>query len=721
METHSYKVEGLDCAEEVTLLKKVLGSIEGVENLEFNIIQAKMSVTFNPQRITSEEIISHVKATGMHAIPWQARRKEEKGSHHGRLIFTCLSAFFLLLGAISHWIYHPDLLDFIGAVSQEHQLPLLTKLFYFAAILFGIWYVLPKAFYSLRRLSPDMNLLMVIAIIGAIGIQEWFEGATVAFLFAVALLLEQWSVGRARRAISALMDLSPTRGRVIDSTGDLIEKEVAEVKIGDLLLVRPGEKVPLDGVVMKGSSSIDQSPITGESIPISKEEGDEVFAGTLNEDGALECRVTKRAEETTLSRIIRLVEEARSKRSESQQWVETFARFYTPIMLLFSVLLMIIPPLIFMGNWFDWIYRGLVLLIIACPCALVISTPVSIVSGLTTAARNGVLIKGGLFLEEAGNMKALAMDKTGTLTYGHPEVQKIVPLGGHTEKELMERAVALEKPSEHPLARAILRKGGEMGVEAEHASNFQIIKGKGALATYLGKLFWIGSHRFMHEMGQETEEIHEKALALEDAGHSIIAIGTDDHVCGLVCVADSPRQGIREIITEMKELGIQDVVMLTGDNEPTARALAEHAGIDLFQAELLPEEKVQAVETLVSQWERVGMVGDGVNDAPAMAAATIGFAMGAMGTDAAIETADITLMSDDLSKLPWLIRHSRRVLKTIKQNIAFSLSIKGLFIALALLNMATLWMAIAADTGATILVIFNSLRLLSKKTEVIHD
>ncbi len=711
----SFKIEGLDCAEEVTILKRVVGSHEGVHTLDFNLIEAKMGVTYDSKKIDSEALIHLIRSTGMRATVWNKREENKKSFFqlHGRLIFTLLSGSFLLLGALTHYLYHPSFLEMLGALSEEHKLPLITKAFYLLSILCGVVYVLPKAYFSVRRLNLDMNVLMIVAIMGAIGIQEWFEGATVAFLFTLALLLEQWSVGRARRAISALLELTPTLARRLDpTTGEVQECPVEEIEIGETLLIRPGEKIPLDGVVTSGASSVDQSPITGESFPVAKECGDELFAGTLNEEGALECRVTKLVKETTLARMIQLVEEARAKRSESEQWVEMFARYYTPLMLLFSLLVVLLPPLLFSLPWFDWIYRGLVLLVIACPCALVISTPVSIVSGLTAAARQGVLIKGGVFLEQVGQLKALAYDKTGTLTYGHPEVQKLVPLNQHTVEELMERAVALEKPSEHPLARAILRKGEEMGITAVSAAHFQTIKGKGALATYNGKLYWIGSHRFMHEMGQETEAIHQAALSLEDAGHSIVAIGTDDHVCGLISVADSPREWVRETLLAVKRSGIEEQVMLTGDNEPTARALAEHVGVDRFLAELLPEEKVEAVADLARTWDKVGMVGDGVNDAPAMAAATLGIAMGGMGTDAAIETADIVLMADDLARLPWLLRYSRRVLKVIKQNITFALGVKALFITLALLNMATLWMAIGADMGATMLVIFNALRLL---------
>jgi len=384
-------------------------------------------------------------------------------------------------------------------------------------------------------------------------------------------------------------------------------------------------------------------------------------------------------------------------------------------MICLALLVVIVPPLLSLGSWEEWFYRGLVILVIACPCALVISTPVSIVSGLTAAARNGVLIKGGMFLEAPGKLRALCLDKTGTLTYGRPEVQKILPLNKHTEKELLERAASLEAPSEHPLARAILKMAKEKGVHAERAENFQITKGKGAEGTFRGTRYWIGSHRFMHEMKQETEDIHQMALDLEDAGHSIIAIGNNKHVCGLISVADEPRENIAAIIQEIKNAGVEKVVMLTGDNEQAAQAIAKHAGIDEAHAELLPEDKVNAVEQLKEKWKEVAMIGDGINDAPAMATASFGIAMGAMGTDAAIETADFALMSDDLSKVPWLIRHSRRTLRIIQQNIIFALGLKVVFIGLAVIGLASLWMAIAADTGASLLVVFNGLRLIRHK------
>lgn len=693
---HSFKVAGLDCAEEISILRKVLEKREGITDLEFDVLNAKMIVICDSEKVASTQIIGWVKEGGMKAVLWHDREKLEKeGFWHkyGRLITTVLSGVFLCIATYLHLM----------------EMPLATH-FYFLSIISGAYFVFPKAYLAVRRMQPDMNLLMVIAIAGAIYIDQWFEGATVAFLFAVALLLEHWSVGKARKAVAALMDLTPITAHVIDK-GEL---PVEEVEVGERILVRPGEKVPLDGKVLEGATSINQAPITGESIPVSKQEGDEVFAGTINEEGAIECVVTKDANDTTLARIIHLVEEAQSRRAPSQQWVEKFAKVYTPIMICVAILVSVGIPLILGGEWAQWFYRALVILVIACPCALVISTPVSIVSGLTAAARAGVLIKGGMFLEMPGKLAALALDKTGTLTYGRPKVQKVIPLNGHTEEELLQRAASLEAPSEHPLARAILKYAEEKEAFAQRAENFQVIKGKGAEGTYQGKRYWIGSHRFMHQMKQETEEIHQMALELEDAGHSIIAIGNDHHVCGLISVSDEPRKGVFETVRAIKESGVEKVVMLTGDNQPAAQAIGRVTGVDEVRAELLPEDKVHAVECLKEKWKSVAMIGDGVNDAPAMAAASFGIAMGAMGTDAAIETADIALMADDLSKVPWLIKHSRRTVQIIQQNITFALGVKAIFLGLAVIGYASLWMAIAADTGASLLVVFNGLRLLKR-------
>jgi Cd2+/Zn2+-exporting ATPase len=563
-----------------------------------------------------------------------------------------------------------------------------------------------------------MNLLMILAVTGAVLIGEWFEAGTVSFLFALALLLENWSVRHARESISSLMDLAPDIARCrVDATGDFVEKPVAEVDVGSVAIVRPGEKIPLDGVVKEGISSVNQAPITGESRLVRKVEGDSVYAGTINQDGVLEFEVIRRAKDTTLAKIIHMVQEAQSRRAAAEQWVEKFARYYTPAVLLLAGFIAVIPPLLMGAMWMEWIYRGLVILVIACPCALVISTPVTVVSGLASAARNGILVKGGLYLEEVARLRGLAVDKTGTLTHGRPEVQRVVPLFGHSADEILAIAVALETHSEHPVGRAIRDYAVEKGIEAESCKNFRALKGRGAEGVINGDYFWIGGHRLMEEKVEEGPEAHETAEALEDAGHTVVALGDEGHVYGFISIADTLRDGVFETISRLRGLGVERVVMLTGDNDGTARAIAEAAGIEDYYSEQLPEDKQAKVEGLTEELGTVGMVGDGVNDAPAMAVSSVSIAMGAIGSDVAIETADVALMSDEFSKLPWLLWHARRALRVIKENIFFALSVKALFFVLAIGGVATLWMAIAADMGASLLVIFNGLRLLKSNRQ----
>ena len=719
-----YRIEGLDCAEEVAALRKTVGALPGVSRLDFDILNAKMRVELDPEVTTEQDVHSAVRRAGLRAFPWKPTCdspvcpvEESAWRRHGRLVMCAASGVLLLAAAITHALLAGNFVSSLlpAAGTESHAVPLAPLLLYLVAVFTGIWYVAPKAWLSLKNLRPDMNLLMVIAVVGAAFIGQWLEAATVTFLFALALLLESWSVGRARRAISALMELAPLTARCIGADGAVEVKQVEQVKPGTTVEVRPGERVPLDGVVVRGTTTINQAPITGESAPVPKAAGSEVFAGTINNEGAFEFDVTKAAYNTTLARIIRLVEDAQSRRAASEQWVEKFARYYTPTVVALAVLVAIIPPLAFNALWVTWLYQALVLLVIACPCALVIATPVSIVAGLTSAARAGVLIKGGAYLEAPAHLRVVAFDKTGTLTYGQPEVQQIVPLNGHTAAELLARAAALETHSAHPLAVAIVQRAETEGVTPLRAEEFHAIEGKGAEALIDGRPFWIGSHRFMHEKGGETPQFHNMALQLEGAGHSVVAVGNDRHVCGLISVSDGVRDQAHEAISGLKAAGIRQVVMLTGDHEQTAQVVADQTGIDEHHANLLPEDKVAAVEKLVEKHGQVAMVGDGVNDAPAMAVSTLGIAMGAAGTDAAIETADIALMSDDLMKLPWLVRHSRATLRTIKQNIWFALAVKAVFMALAVTGLATLWMAIAADTGVSLLVIFNSLRLLKRR------
>ena len=717
-ESHSrqFRIHGMDCAEEVTVLKRAIGPLVGDESsLSFDVLNGKMTLAANSRFVSTADVLHAIARTGMQAELWADRvvQPEDSGTWErwGKTILTALSVSSLVVGILLEIVSAGGLQA--AFVLTTDGVPWQAKVFYGLAALAGAWSVIPKAWYAARRLQPDMNLLMTVAVAGAIAIGEWFEAAAVAFLFSLSLLLESWSVGRARRAVAALMQIAPPMARVLRANGSTEEIAPDQVSVGTTLIVKPGEKIPLDGRVKEGESDVNQAPITGESQPVIKKPGDDVLAGTINGDGALQIESTKPSTDTTLAKIIRMVSAAQSRRGPSEQWVEKFARIYTPVVMLLAAVVFLIPTLAFGGDVSIWFYRALVLLVIACPCALVISTPVSVVAGLTAAARQGVLIKGGVYLEAPAYLNAIALDKTGTLTAGRPQVVEVVPLSGHDERELIERAAGMEQHSEHPIARAVLDYAATHDITPSKTANFQVIKGKGATATFGDRQFWLGSHRYLEERGQETDEIHQRLESMSGLGRTVVVVGHDQHVCGLIALADEVRPGIRKTLEELRAAGIKHLIMLTGDNRPTAEAIAKETGVDEFLAELLPEDKVAAVEALVSKYERVAMVGDGVNDAPALARATIGIAMGSAGTDAAIETADIALMADDLTRLPWLIRHSRRTLTIIRQNIAFSLAVKALFVLLTLIGLSSLWGAIAADTGASLLVIFNGLRLLA--------
>lgn len=716
---YTFKVQGLDCAEEVAVLRREVGPLVGGEDkLAFDVLNGRMTVLDEAPPISAEDIRQAVRRTGMTAVEWRPEEKgkrDESDRHRRQQVwFTSLSGLFVVAGFVIHvWL--------AGGLGEGIRLlaghdgkvtPLPEMVAYALAVAFGIRFVVVKAWYAARGLRPDTNLLTTVAVVGAIAIGEWFEAATVAFLFGLSLALESWSVSRARRAIAALLDLTPPVVRLVRPDSSEADVPVAEVRPGDRFIVPAGERIALDGRVVVGVSAVNQAPITGESVPVEKGPGTEVFAGTVNGDGTLTVEATKAAENTMLARIIHMVEEAHARRAPSEQWVERFARIYTPAVMVLAFLVFLVPPLALGGAWDDWFYRALVLLVIACPCALVISTPVSIVAALASSARAGVLVKGGAYIELPAHLKAIAMDKTGTMTRAEPEVMAVVPFGTHTEAELMARAAALEARSTHPLARAILRHAEQKGITPAPAQDVQVLRGKGLTGIFDGEAFWLGSHRYVVERGQDTTEIAGQAQALEADGKTVIAVGNARHVCGLIAVADTVRPEARAIVKQLHAAGIDKVVMLTGDNRVTADAIARDLGIDETYAELLPEDKVKKVEELVARYGTVAMVGDGVNDAPALARANLGIAMGAIGSDAAIETADVALMTDDISKLPWLVRHAKRTLTIIRQNIVFSLGVKAVFMVLTFAGFATLWGAIAADVGASLLVVTNALRLL---------
>lgn len=709
----AFKITGMDCAEEVAVLKAELEPLPGVESLAFDVLNGKMTVEYSEPKVTPSALIAAVAKTGMRADLWQDAAEPASATgwtRWGRTVMTSASGTLLLAGFGVHAAAGGWRAALWGQAGPA--MPLTAKLLYIGAVVAGAWFVAPKAARAIMRLRPDMNLLMMAAVLGAVVLGEYLEAATIAFLFAVSLALESWSVGRARRAIGALMSLSPETAAVIRPDGSEATINVKEVSVGSTVIVRPGAKFPLDGQITKGETTVNQAPITGESVPVAKSTGSQVFAGTINQDGAVEFVTTKPAGDTTLARIVRMVGDAQNKRSPSEQWVEKFARYYTPAVMALAIVVMVLVPLITGGSWSKWFYEGLVLLVIACPCALVISTPVSIVAALTSAAKNGVLVKGGLYMEAPSKLKAIALDKTGTLTEGRPEVVEIIPLSGHTEAEVMEIAATIEARSEHPLAQAIVRAATARGIQPAPADGFQAIKGKGATALIGGKNVWLGSHRLLEERSQESAEMHDRLVEMEQKGSSVIVVGNDEHVCGLIALGDRVRPQAKAAVQGMRQAGIERIIMLTGDNRGTGDVVGRETGVDEVRAELLPEDKVAAVEELVAKYGQVAMVGDGVNDAPAMARASLGIAMGAVGTDAALETADVALMSDDLSSVAWLVEHSRRTLAVIRQNIFASLGVKAVFMALTLVGHASLWAAIAADMGASLLVIFNGLRLL---------
>jgi len=710
-----YKIAGLDCANEVSALKRVLDPLTKSEDaLQFDLIQGKLTVM---STVEDEAIERAVRSTGMTAIRWSNKEDEPATGfwqRHGNSLIAGLSGSACASGAIYHGAAEGwrSILEPVSTGPIPY--PPVTAALYLAAIVSGAYFFAPRAWFALRAMRPDMNLLVLVAALGALALGEWFEAAVVCFLFAVSLRLEQWSVGRARSAITALMDLTPPVASVRNARGEYDEKSVDQVNVADIVRVRPGDRMPVDGVMTSGRTTVNQAPLTGESIPVEKTNGDEVFAGTINLDGAIEFQCTKPASDSSLARIVRMVEDAQSRRTEAEQWVERFARVYTPTMMAIGVAIAILPPIIIGWTFRESVYAALVMLLIACPCALVISTPVTIVAGLAAAARRGVLIKGGAYLEAPARLKCMAFDKTGTLTRGMPSVQSVVPLDNHSDDDVLSVAAAIESSSTHPLAQAITACANERGIDYQPAESHRALEGMGAEGVVNDKTFWLGSHRLVHEKTPCNEAAEACAAEFEAAGQTVVMLGNDDHVCGLLSVADATRDETSDVLTDVRSAGIDWCVMLTGDNEGTAQALAKITGVDEYQAGLLPEDKLNAIADLRARYGPIGMVGDGINDTPAMAAADVAIAMGAAGSDAAVETADIALMGDDLSAVPWLLRHSRRVLRIIKQNVAIALGLKIAVFVLALSGYATLWMAIAGDMGASLIVIFNGLRALQR-------
>jgi Cd2+/Zn2+-exporting ATPase len=693
-----FRIEGMDCHEEVAILEHRLKTLTGLEMFDADVVGQRLRIQYDAAKLTTSGIAEAVAQTGMRAwLEHEEPRPASSSIWRERLVL--LSGAFLAF----------------GLVTQLSSAPTVTWLSsYVVAVVLAGSQTARRAWMSVRAGHLDIHVLMMVAVAGAIALGEWAEGASVVFLFALAQVLEARAMERARGAIRALMDLAPAEA-LVRRAGSEVIVPVDEIAVGDLVIVRPGEKIPLDGLVDAGQSHVNQAPITGESLPVLKEPGDEVFGGAINGRGALEVTVTRLRGDSTLARIIHLVERAQAQRAPSQTFVDRFARVYTPIVLALACAIALLPPLVLGGagaDWSTWIYRSLVLLVISCPCALVISTPVSIVSALAAAARKGVLIKGGARLERLAAVRCIAFDKTGTLTRGRLRVTDVVPLNGAAPVEALALAASLELRSEHPIAQAIVARAVADEVPLTRADRVQALPGLGAEGQVAARTVVVGSHRLVDERGWAGTTVDRATQALAALGKSTVVVAADGAAIGVIGVTDEIRANARDTVAMLSQNGIEHVVLLTGDHELAARALADNVGISDYRAALLPEHKLAAVEELRSRFGALAMVGDGINDAPALAAADVGIAMGVAGTDAALETADVALMADELAKIPYALRLSRATVRNIRVNVGFSLVLKATFLALALTGNATLWMAVVADMGASLVVIGNALRLL---------
>ncbi|WP_411333883.1 heavy metal translocating P-type ATPase [Metabacillus indicus] len=699
-EKNVYRVQGFTCAGCAGKFERNVKELDGVTDAKVNFGAAKLTVmgTASIKEIEKAGAFEHLKILpekGAVETPAEPFIKK-----HGALL---ASIGFIAFGYYSLFAY------------GEESLP--SILAFLVAIIIGGYSLFLTGFKNLMRLEFDMRTLMTIAVIGAAIIGEWSEGAVVVILFAISEALESYSMDRARRSIRSLMEIAP-KTALIRRNGLESLISVDDIEVGDLMIVKPGQKIAMDGRVIKGFSSVNQAPITGESMPAEKSPGADVFAGTLNEEGFLEVEVTKLAEDTAISKIIHLVEEAQAERAPSQAFVDKFAKYYTPAIMAVALLVAVLPPLFLGGAWETWIYQGLAVLVVGCPCALVISTPVSIVTAIGNAARNGVLIKGGIYLEELGSIKAVAFDKTGTLTKGTPAVTDFEVLaGGRSEDEFFTKIAALENKSQHPLASAVLKKARNLNLSFDSlvVEDFTSVTGKGLKGKVDGEWVYVGNASLFEESGKLDSRWTERMQSLQREGKTVMLAGTDKGPLALLAAADEVRDSSIRVIDQLKELGISKTVMLTGDHAATAEAVGRQLGVSDIKADLLPEDKLTAVKDVQQTYGKTAMVGDGVNDAPALASASVGIAMGGAGTDTALETADVALMGDDLKKLPFAIDLSRRTLVIIKQNIAFALGLKLIALLLVIPGWLTLWIAIFADMGATLLVTANGLRLLRVK------
>lgn len=698
-----FTIDNMDCPTEEALIRNKLSAMDGITKLDFNLMQRKLTVTHTLDQI--DAIQQALDAIGMHAVPVVAASVQGQASDapapnsRKKWWLLGLGAAAAIVAEIIAW-----------TTSSDKSWPVI--ILSLCAIAVSGTGTYKKGWIALKNFNLNINALMAIAVTGAVIIGQCPEAAMVMVLFTLAEMIEALSLDRARNAIRGLMEMTPDKATVLQPDGAWKEMEAATIAVGMTARVAPGERIPLDGELTNGQSAVNQAPITGESIPVSKAIGDKVFAGTINETGSFEYRITAAQTDSTLSRIIRAVEDAQGSKAPTQRFVDSFAKVYTPIVFLLALGIAIVPPLAMGLPWMIWIYKALVLLVIACPCALVVSTPVTVVSGLAAAAKAGILIKGGVYLEEGRKLKALALDKTGTITQGKPVVTDMVALTGD-EKAGLQLAATLAGRSDHPVSTAVSAhwKTQTGDTALSDVTDFEAITGRGVKGRIDGQWYYLGNHRLVEELGICNADTEAALNKFEADGKTVVVLCSDKAPVAVFAVADTVRESSRQAIAELHALGIH-TLMLTGDNALTANAIAKSVGIDDARGNLLPEDKLTAINDLLAKHGIVGMVGDGINDAPALAKASIGFAMGAAGTDTALETADVALMDDDLRKIPQFIRLSAKAGAILKQNIVIALAIKAVFFVLAFMGIATLWMAVFADMGASLIVVFNGLRLL---------
>ena len=692
-----FSITGMCCPTEESLIRSKLALVNGIVSLEFNSVQRTLKVGHEPAALP--DISAALASLDMGATLIDAEHPTSDISPS-----TGNWKKLLLAGAVA-------VTAEVVELALGHSWVVLALAL--TAIGLGGLSTYKKGLIAVTNRNLNMNALMSIAVTGAVLIGQWAEGAMVMVLFTLAEVIEARSLESARNAIRGLMELAPELATVQQPDGTWSDLAVKNIAVGSRVRVKPGERIALDGEVLEGSSTVNQAPITGESLPVEKAEGDTVFAGTINESGSFTYRVTAGANDSTLARIIHAVEQAQSSRAPTQRFVDQFARYYTPVVFILAFGVAVIPPLFMGALWLDYVYKALVILVIACPCALVISTPVSIVSGLAAAARRGILIKGGVYLESGRKLIWLALDKTGTLTHGKPVQTDFEIWGNSVPLHAQVLAASLAARSDHPVSKALAAAAQENGLPMKDVSDFAALPGRGVQGRIDAVTYYLVNHRMIDELGLCTPDLEKRIFDLEKQGKSVVVLADAAHVLAFIAVADTVKESSRVAVAELHALGVK-TVMLSGDNSRTAESIAAQVGIDRAIGGMLPEDKLREVEGLLSSKGQIGMVGDGINDAPALARADIGFAMGAAGSDTAIETADVALMDDDLRKIPAFIRLSKATASVLKQNITIALSVKALFLVLTFTGQVTMWMAVFADMGTSLIVVFNGLRLLRK-------